>query len=159
MSSLLSTATLSTIVKSEQSTKKMILSPMVNGGQHHQSYRKLDETEMTPVMLAEYRRLQHELQCQEAMLVLMQKLKSNQRLVSTTNNNNSNSVKQRPVGVNATKLSVQNQQQSQQSLVDSKSQLIATKQSQQQPVYHLFILNSLEKKISQPFFQRDLIWF
>jgi hypothetical protein len=55
-------------------------------------------------MTSEYRQLQYELQCQEALLILMQKLKTNQRINSQTNNN----IKQRtttptPV-VNATKL-------------------------------------------------------
>jgi hypothetical protein len=51
-------------------------------------------------MTSEYRQLQYELQCQEALLVLMQKLKANQRIISQTNN-----VKQRTTTpVNATKL-------------------------------------------------------
>jgi hypothetical protein len=37
-------------------------------------------------MTSESRQLQYELQCQEALLVLMQKLKTNQRLLSQTNN-------------------------------------------------------------------------
>jgi len=41
-------------------------------------------------MTSEYRQLQYELQCQEALLVLMQKLKTNQRIISQTN-----SIKQR----------------------------------------------------------------
>jgi hypothetical protein len=49
-------------------------------------------------MTSEYRQLQYELQCQEALLVLMQKLKTNQRIISQTNN-----IKQR-TPVNATKL-------------------------------------------------------
>ncbi|CAF3241677.1 unnamed protein product [Rotaria sp. Silwood2] len=39
-------------------------------------------------MTSEYRQLQYELQCQEALLVLMQKLKTNQRILSQTNNTN-----------------------------------------------------------------------
>ncbi|CAF1245937.1 unnamed protein product [Rotaria sp. Silwood1] len=39
-------------------------------------------------MTSEYRQLQYELQCQEALLVLMQKLKTNQRIISQTNNTN-----------------------------------------------------------------------
>jgi len=56
-------------------------------------------------MTSEYRQLQYELQCQEALLVLMQKLKTNQRIISQTNN-----IKQRTTTttitppVNATKL-------------------------------------------------------
>ncbi len=51
-------------------------------------------------MTSEYRQLQYELQCQEALLVLMQKLKINQRIISQTNN-----IKQRTTTpVNATKL-------------------------------------------------------
>lgn len=38
-------------------------------------------------MSSEYRQLQYELQCQEALLVLMQKLKTNQKLVSQQTNN------------------------------------------------------------------------
>ncbi|CAF1127879.1 unnamed protein product [Adineta steineri] len=50
-------------------------------------------------MTSEYRQLQYELQCQEALLVLMQKLKTNQRIVSQTNN-----IKQRTTTpVNTTK--------------------------------------------------------
>ncbi|CAF1212937.1 unnamed protein product, partial [Adineta ricciae] len=49
-------------------------------------------------MTSEYRQLQYELQCQEALLLLMQKLKSNQRISSQTNNN-----QQRTTPVNATK--------------------------------------------------------
>jgi len=37
-------------------------------------------------MTSEYRQLQYELQCQEALLVLMQKLKANQRISTQTNN-------------------------------------------------------------------------
>jgi len=53
-------------------------------------------------MTSEYRQLQYELQCQEALLVLMQKLKTNQRIISQTN-----SIKQRtttPVNTPTTKL-------------------------------------------------------
>ena len=41
-------------------------------------------SEMTPpvVLKDEYRRLQYELQCQEALLILMQKLRANQQLTS-----------------------------------------------------------------------------
>ncbi len=51
-------------------------------------------------MTSEYRQLQYELQCQEALLVLMQKLKANQRISTQTNN-----VKQQttPTPVNTTK--------------------------------------------------------
>jgi hypothetical protein len=114
---------LSSTIKSEQQPKKMTI---VNG-EKNDTYKRLDESEMTPSMLAEYRRLQHELQCQEALLVLMQKLKTNQRLTSQTNNNNNNNnnngIKQRTT---ATKLN-------QQSLTDGKTPLTATKQPQQPP--------------------------
>ncbi|CAF0968533.1 unnamed protein product [Rotaria sordida] len=56
--------------KSQQSTKKMTI---YNSKQN---------------MTSEYRQLQYELQCQEALLVLMQKLKTNQRIISQTNNTN-----------------------------------------------------------------------
>ncbi|CAF3635310.1 unnamed protein product, partial [Rotaria sp. Silwood2] len=100
---------------------------ILNGEQNHTSYKRLDEDEMTPVVLAEYRRLQHELQCQEALLVLMQKLKTNQRLVSQTNNNTTNnSLKQRtttgtPTPTTATKLSQQA------SVIDGTHPTFATK--------------------------------
>jgi hypothetical protein len=119
---------LSSTIKSEQESKKMTI---VNGEQNN-NYKRLDESEMTPVILAEYRRLQHELQCQEALLVLMQKLKTNQRLISqtTTNNNNNNnninnnSIKQRTTTTptTATKLNQQS------TLTDGKNPLTATKQ-------------------------------
>jgi hypothetical protein len=47
-------------------------------------------------MTSEYRQLQYELQCQEALLVLMQKLKTNQRILSQT--------QRTTTPVNATKL-------------------------------------------------------
>lgn len=115
---------LSSTIKSEQEPKKMTI---VNGEQN-KIYKRFDESEMTPVKLTEYRRLQHELQCQEALLVLMQKLKSNQRLVSQTNNNtsttNNNGIKQRTTTTptTATKLSQQS------TLPDGKTPLTATKQ-------------------------------
>jgi hypothetical protein len=120
--SLLSSPT----IKSEQESKKMTI---INGEQNN-IYKRFDESEMTPVMLAEYRRLQHELQCQEALLVLMQKLKTNQRLISQTNTNtnsnttnNNNGIKQRTTTpITATKLSQQP------SLTDGKPPLTATKQ-------------------------------
>jgi len=111
-------------LKSEQQSKKMTI---INGEQNN-TYKRLDESEMTPIMLAEYRRLQHELQCQEALLVLMQKLKANQRLISQPTNNN-NGLKQRTTTpTTATKL---NQQLP---LTDGKTPITATKQQQQQPV-------------------------
>ncbi|CAF2050192.1 unnamed protein product [Rotaria magnacalcarata] len=127
--SLLSSSS-STTHKTKQEPKKMTI---LNGEQNHTSYKRLDEDEMTPVVLAEYRRLQHELQCQEALLVLMQKLKTNQRLVSQTNNNTTNnSLKQRtttatptPTPTTATKLSQQS------SVIDGKNPILATKQHQQ----------------------------
>jgi len=114
----------STTIKSEQQSKKMTI---INGEQNN-IYKRLDESEMTPVMLAEYRRLQHELQCQEALLVLMQKLKTNQKLISQTNNNNNNGIKQRTtttttIPTTATKLSQQSS-----SSTDGKNPLTATKQ-------------------------------
>jgi DNA-directed RNA polymerase subunit RPC12/RpoP len=115
---------LSSTIKSEQGSKKMTI---VNGEQKH-IFQRFDESEMTPVVLAEYRRLQHELQCQEALLVLMQKLKTNQKLISQTNTNNS--LKQRTTitttptpPTTATKLSQQSP------LTDGKTPLTATKQS------------------------------
>jgi hypothetical protein len=124
--SLLSSST----IKSEQQSKKMTI---INGEKNN-IYKRLDESEMTPVMLAEYRRLQHELQCQEALLVLMQKLKTNQKLISQTNNNNNNNngIKQRTttttttttIPTTATKLSQQSS-----SSTDGKNPLTATKQS------------------------------
>ena len=92
---------------------------MINGDAS-KTYKRVEESELTPAMLVEYRRLQHELQCQEALLVLMQKLKTNQRLVSQTN---SNGLKQRAT---ATKL---NQQPA--AVTDAKIPLTATKQPQQ----------------------------
>jgi hypothetical protein len=121
--SLLSSST----IKPEQESKKMTI---INGEQNN-IYKRFDESEMSPVMLAEYRRLQHELQCQEALLVLMQKLKTNQRLISQTNNNNNNNInnnnnngiKQRTTTpITATKLSQQSP------LTDGKPPLTATKQ-------------------------------
>jgi len=118
---------LSSTIKSDQQSKKMTI---VNGEQNATTYKRLDESEMTPLMLTEYRRLQHELQCQEALLVLMQKLKTNQRLISQTNNTtttttttsttNNNGIKQRTT---ATKL---NQQSA--ITTDVKTPLTATKQ-------------------------------
>ena len=93
---------------------------IANGDSKHFPTR-IDESKMTPVLLAEYRCLQHELQCQEALLVLMQKLKTNQKLISQTNNNNS--LKQRTTTpTTATKLSQQP------ALTDGKTALTATKQ-------------------------------
>ena len=104
------------------------------------TYKRLNKSEMTPLMVAEYHRLQHELQCQEALLVLMQKLRTNQRFVSQTNsnnnnnsndnnnnnNNNNNSVKQRTaIPMTATKLNQQSP------AADGKSSILATKQTQQ----------------------------
>lgn len=120
----------STTIKTKQEPKKMTV---LNGEQNH-TYKRLDESEMTPVMLAEYRRLQHELQCQEALLVLMQKLKSNQRLASQTNNNANalnTTLKQRTsttTPTTATKLSQQVPNN------DAKNPLLATKQQQQQVI-------------------------
>ena len=48
-------------------------------------------------MTSEYRQLQYELQCQEALLLLMQKLKSNQRISSQTNNNQQRTTVTTPV--------------------------------------------------------------
>lgn len=48
-------------------------------------------------MTSEYRQLQYELQCQEALLVLMQKLKTNQRLASQTNQKTSTPTPVTPV--------------------------------------------------------------
>ena len=112
---------LATKIKSEhEPTKKMT----VSNGEPKATYRRLDESEMSPAMLTEYRRLQHELQCQEALLVLMQKLKTNQRLISQSNNNNG--IKQRTTTpTTATKL---NQQLP---ITDGKTPITATKQ---QPV-------------------------
>jgi DNA-directed RNA polymerase subunit RPC12/RpoP len=107
---------LSSKIKAEQDSRKMTI---VNGEQNNR-YKRLDESEMTPIMLTEYRRLQHELQCQEALLVLMQKLKSNQKLISQTTNNNNNNVIKQPT--TATKLSQQS------TLTDGKPPLTATKQ-------------------------------
>ncbi|CAF1260133.1 unnamed protein product [Rotaria sp. Silwood1] len=61
---------LSTTNKTQQSSKMTI---------HNSSKQE---------MTSEYRQLQYELQCQEALLVLMQKLKTNQRIISQTNNTN-----------------------------------------------------------------------
>ena len=116
---------LSSTIKSEQElTKKMTI---VNGEQKHAS-KRLDESKMTPVILAEYRRLQHELQCQEALLVLMQKLKTNQKLISQTNNNNNNNngLKQRTTTTTPTTATKLSQQPA---LTDAKTPLTATKQS------------------------------
>jgi hypothetical protein len=55
-------------------------------------------------MTSEYRQLQYELQCQEALLVLMQKLKTNQRIISQTNNIKQRSTTPIPTPVNTTKL-------------------------------------------------------
>lgn len=55
-------------------------------------------------MSSEYRQLQYELQCQEALLVLMQKLKTNQKLVSQTNNLKQQQQQRTTTPVNATKL-------------------------------------------------------
>ncbi|CAF3688193.1 unnamed protein product [Rotaria sordida] len=117
----------STTLKSKHDSKKMTI---LNGEQNH-TYKRLDESKMTPVMLTEYRRLQHELQCQEALLVLMQKLKTNQRLISQTNNTNTTntSIKQRTTTTTittpttATKLNQQS--------TDVKTPILATKQQQQ----------------------------
>ncbi|CAF1237765.1 unnamed protein product [Rotaria sp. Silwood1] len=121
--SLLSSSS-STILKTKQDSKKMMI---LNGEQNH-TYKRLDESKMTTIMLTEYRRLQHELQCQEALLVLMQKLKTNQRLISQTNNNtntNNNSIKQRTsTPTTATKLNQQS--------TDIKNPILATKQQAQQ---------------------------
>ena len=55
-------------------------------------------------MTSEYRQLQYELQCQEALLLLMQKLKSNQRISSqTTNNQQRTTATTTTTPVNATK--------------------------------------------------------
>lgn len=112
---------LATKVKNEHDSKKMT----ITNGESKNTYRRLDESEMSPSMLTEYRRLQHELQCQEALLILMQKLKTNQRLVSQTNNNSNNGIKQRSTAAipsTATKL---NQQLP---ITDGKTPLTATKQ-------------------------------
>jgi hypothetical protein len=111
---------LSSTNKSEHGSKKMTI---VNGEQKH-IFQRLDESEMTPVMLAEYRRLQHELQCQEALLVLMQKLKTNQRIISQTNNND---IKQRTTTTTATPTTATKLSQ-QSTLTDGKTPLTATKQ-------------------------------
>jgi len=111
----------------QSNSMKSDASSMINGGETVKSYKRLDESDLTPQMLTEYRRLQHELQCQEALLVLMQKLKSNQRLISQNNHQN-NGVKQRAT---ATKLN-QQQPQPQPTSVDGKTPLTATKQSQSQ---------------------------
>ena len=115
---------LSSTIKSEQESKKMTI---INGEQKH-IFQRFDESDMSPVVLAEYRQLQHELQCQEALLVLMQKLKTNQKFISQTNTNNG--LKQRTTTTaaaaaptTATKLSQQS------SSADGKTPLTATKQS------------------------------
>lgn len=112
---------LTSSIKSEQESKKMTIA---NGDSKHLSPR-IDESKMTPTLLAEYRRLQQELECQEALLVLMQKLKTNQKLISQTNNNNA--LKQRAATTTtpttATKLSQQPTSN------DGKVPLTATKQS------------------------------
>ncbi|CAF3115041.1 unnamed protein product [Rotaria sp. Silwood2] len=123
----------STTLKSKQDSKKMTI---INGEQNH-TYKRLDESKMTPVMLTEYRRLQHELQCQEALLVLMQKLKTNQRLISQANNNNNNntnnanttnnSIKQRTTTTTTPTTATKLNQQS----TDVKNPILATKQQQQ----------------------------
>jgi hypothetical protein len=122
---------LSSKIKSEQQSKKMTV---INGEQNN-IYRRLDESEMTPVMLAEYRRLQHELQCQEALLVLMQKLKTNQRIISQTNNND---IKQRTTTTTATPTTATKLSQ-QSTLTDGKTPLTATKQ----PLVKFYILKNL----------------
>ncbi|UJR31588.1 hypothetical protein I4U23_019074 [Adineta vaga] len=112
---------LSTKIKNEHDSKKMT----ITNGEQRNTFKRLDESEMTPTMLVEYRRLQHELQCQEALLVLMQKLKANQRLASQTNNNTSNGIKQRSstgIPSTATKLNQQLPNS------DGKTPITATKQ-------------------------------
>jgi hypothetical protein len=78
-------------------------------------------------VLAEYRRLQHELQCQEALLVLMQKLKTNQKLISQTNTNNN--LKQRTTTTTITPPTTATKLSQQSPLTDGKTPLTATKQS------------------------------
>jgi hypothetical protein len=114
---------LSSTNKSEHGSKKMTI---VNGEQKH-IFQRLDESEMTPVMLAEYRRLQHELQCQEALLVLMQKLKTNQKLISQTNTNNG--LKQKTTTTTTTPPTTATKLSQQSPLTDVKTPLTATKQS------------------------------
>ncbi|CAF1413783.1 unnamed protein product [Adineta steineri] len=119
---------LSSKIKSEQESKKMMI---INGTQNN-TYKRLDESEMTPHMLTEYRRLQHELQCQEALLVLMQKLKTNQRLISQTNNNNNNNnnngIKPRTTTSTTTPATATKLNQQLSSITDGKIPLTATKQ-------------------------------
>jgi hypothetical protein len=58
-------------------TTKRFRDTTYDGNLHHNGHEK---------MTLEYRQLQYELQCQEALLVLMQKLKTNQRILTQTNN-------------------------------------------------------------------------
>lgn len=99
---------------------------ITNGDSKHLSTR-IDESKMTPVLLAEYRRLQHELQYQEALLVLMQKLKTNQKLISQTNNNNALKQRTTTTTTNATPTTATKLSQ-QSALTDGKPALTATKQ-------------------------------
>jgi hypothetical protein len=136
--SLLSSATTTTTTtaKSLLASKK---STMINGDSS-KLYKRLDESELTPAMFVEYRRLQHELQCQEALLVLMQKLKTNQRLVSQTA---SNGVKQRGT---ATKLNQQSTNN------DGKGSLMATKQLQALPTVRIQLEQLLLFSIADVYF-------
>ena len=55
------------------------------------------KSEQSKEMTSEYRQYQYELQCQEALLVLMQKLQTNQQLLSQTNNLKQRTTKQQPL--------------------------------------------------------------
>ncbi|CAF3760391.1 unnamed protein product [Rotaria socialis] len=75
-------------------TAKRFRGSSYDGKIHHNEQQtllsKIKSTKMTinnskQEMTSEYRQLQYELQCQEALLVLMQKLKTNQRITSQTN--------------------------------------------------------------------------
>ncbi|CAF3931670.1 unnamed protein product, partial [Rotaria magnacalcarata] len=77
-----------------RTTTKRFRGSSYDGKIHHNEQQtllsKIKSTKMTinnskQEMASEYRQLQYELQCQEALLVLMQKLKTNQRITSQTN--------------------------------------------------------------------------
>jgi len=102
-------------LKSNESLNKMTIS---NGEQKYPLI-DFDESKLPPNLLAEYRHLQQELQCQEALLVLMQKLKTNQKLISQNNHSKQHS----SMPTTATKLSQQTSDN------NNKIPLTATKQS------------------------------
>ena len=66
------------------------------------SLKTIDNHHSSTSTMSEYRQLEYELQCQEALLVLMQKLKTNQRLISQTKQRTTTTPAAPPV--NATKL-------------------------------------------------------